>query len=107
MTIGEYLQKQARAVRTAKWVTGGLAVILCCIAVVAKAPKYSGWVIGIFVSAVGFALLIGPHRRMKCPYCNAYLQSGVDTKGELIPRCPKCGGDFNQPMPQGPTNPIG
>jgi hypothetical protein len=108
MTIGEYLQEQARAARRIKWGMVVVGIAGAFIGVFAGAPKNFGYWLGFGIAAVAFPLLLRPIKRMRCPRCNGFLfMTSKDAKGEPMRVCEKCGADFTQPMPTGPINPTG
>jgi hypothetical protein len=105
MTTIEHLTRQMRTINLVKW--GGVVIALVLAFVHVREPKTHtyAWIIAPMIPTVAIMILLG--KRLKCPRCQASLTQNFYARDRVPLRfCPKCGADFNEPMPEGPVNPI-
>jgi ribosomal protein S27AE len=105
MTITEHLTRQMKTINLVKWGGVGIALVLGFVHVHdANLPAYA-WIIAPMIPTLAIMIVLG--KRLKCPRCQASLSQNMYARDRVPLRfCPKCGTDFNEPMPAGPVNPI-
>jgi hypothetical protein len=105
MTVTEQLTRQTKTINIVKWGGVAIALILAFVHVHDhRLPSYA-WIIAPMIPAVAIMILLG--KRLKCPRCQAPLSQILMARDRVPLRFrPKCGADFNEPIPGGSGNPI-
>jgi hypothetical protein len=104
MTIGDYLRKQTRTINTIKWVGVGLAVVMAFVHGREPGVIAYAWIVAPMIPAIGIMMVLG--RRLRCPRCQTALNQQLLLSRDRVPllSCPKCGADFNEPLPHYPIS---
>ena len=107
-TMRDYLKRRLQ-LAGAILVIGLVLIFLRMIALIALGPHevQAHWELYTWARFTGFALLIGGsalRSRVRCPKCDQRVLSGRWSGLPAV--CPKCGVNFDEPLPQNPISPI-
>jgi hypothetical protein len=109
-TLREHLKRQTR--RGAVFVLAGLFVAIAVVVLGQGMWLATGRTTAMVLGDAVASLVIGGiaaamTRRLKCPKCGAALgrtaiYAFVDQRHGRVDHCPRCGVNFDEPMPQNP-----
>lgn len=99
MTISAYLHKWTKIIVVVRWVCVGVAAVMALVTVNRPPFERYAWVIGAVIPAIAVVGIYA--KRLQCPICKARLREPIRDLGvpPALQRCPECGADFSQPMP--------